>query len=469
MAYTDGTFLFLFLPLLLALYWICRRPALQNAVLLIGSLIFYMSFSKRYVIVLMSCILITWYGGKIIKRKPWYAWPIALVNLLPLLFFKYGKDLAGMWYLVMPLGISFYTLQSMSYLFDIRNGKTEPESNLIDYALFVSFFPCIVSGPIQKSRQFLPEIKAEKMLSYPQAVSGILMFLYGLFLKMVIADRAALFTSPVFEYYSGYEGAVVLVTALLYSVEIYADFYGYTCMVSGIARLFGYRLRDNFRQPYFAGTIRDFWKRWHISLTSWLTEYVYIPLGGNRKGTFRKYLNILVIFLVSAVWHGSGLHFAVWGLLHGCYRIIGEYTEEGRGRLLERLGVDPERQGWKMVQRCTVFLLVTFAWVFFRAKDVPSAIGFLTQIFHDFNLHVFFDGTLAELALDAGHLQVLVLSVGVMILVSRAREKGYTSEDVMKEALPVRWILILALLCVILTAGVYGPSYNAADFIYANF
>ena len=470
MSYTGAPFLLVFLPILLVVYWLFyRRPVVQNAVLLAGSFVFYASFSKRYVLVLLAGILISWFGGTQVAKNRRVLIPFVIANLFPLLFFKYGKTMLGMWYLLMPVGLSFYSLQSTSYLFDIANGKTQPETSLVDYALYVSFFPTIVSGPIQKSYQFLPDIKARKSITYNDAVSGCLIFLYGAFLKMVIADRIALFTSPIFEYYSGYEGAVVLTAAILYSIEIYCDFFGYTCMVSGIARLFGYRLRDNFRQPYFAVSISDFWKRWHMSLTSWLTEYVYYPLGGNRKGTLRKYINILIIFIVSALWHGTGLQFAVWGLLHGFYRIIEELTASFRTELWKKLGVDTSKYGWTLLRRIWIFALVTIAWVFFRAKDVPAAAGFLAQVFHDFNVHVFFDGTLFQLTLDEIHFRVVILAIIAMRVVSHFREQGRRAEDVLGEALPVRWALILILLFAVLIAGVYGPSYDAANFIYANF
>ena len=201
MSYTGAPFLLVFLPILLVVYWLFyRRPVVQNAVLLAGSFVFYASFSKRYVLVLLAGILISWFGGKQIAKNRRALIPFVIANLAPLLFFKYGKTMLGMWYLLMPVGLSFYSLQSTSYLFDIANGKTQPENNLIDYALYVSFFPTIVSGPIQKSYQFLPDVKARKSITYNDAVSGCLIFLYGAFLKMVIADRIALFTSPIFEY-----------------------------------------------------------------------------------------------------------------------------------------------------------------------------------------------------------------------------------------------------------------------------
>ena len=470
MSYTDAHFLLIFLPFLLAAYWLFHaRIRYQNAVLLIGSVLFYASFSKRYTAVLLGEILFTWLAGKRIRTDRKLLIPAVIVNFLPLLFFKYFRTAAGMWYLLMPVGLSFYTLQSTSYLFDIANGKTEPEPDLVNYALFVSFFPTIVSGPIQKSREFLPEIARQKTLSYRDAVSACLVFLYGAFLKMVIADRAALFTAPVFQYYSGYEGGVILVAALLYSVEIYCDFFGYTCMVSGIAQLFGYRLKDNFRQPYFAVSISDFWKRWHMSLTSWLTEYVYFPLGGNRKGRGRKYLNIMIVFLASALWHGTGMQFAIWGILHGGYRIIEELLAEPARRLIDRAGIDTSRTGWKLLQRTGVFILVTVAWIFFRAESPAAAAGFIAQLFHGFSLHVFFDGTLFQLALDETHFRVLILCIAAVIAVSHCREKGMRAADLLNENLIVRWTLILILLFAVLIFGVYGPAYDAANFIYANF
>ena len=470
MTYTSARFLILFLPVLFLFYWALRKHhAVQNAVLLIGSMVFYMSFGKRYVLVLAGCILLTYYGGKIISKNRKMIWLFFPANLFILLFFKYGIRLLPESGLIMPIGLSFYILQSSSYLFDIYNEKIVPENSLVDYSLFVSFFPCIVSGPIQKSRLFLPEIKKDKSLSYETAASAVFLFLYGVFLKMVIADRLALFTGPVFSGYSAYEGGIILFAAILYSFEIYCDFYGYTCMVSAVALLFGYRLADNFRQPYFAVSITDFWKRWHMSLTSWLTEYVYIPLGGNRKGTVRKYWNILIVFVVSALWHGTGNHFLVWGLLHGLYRIIGELSLPYREKLCSTLSIDRNKKGYRFLQRIFTFLIVTAAWVYFRADSVRAATGMIQQIFTDFHAHVFFDGTLFSYAIDPGHFFVLLLSLEAVLIVSWLREKGLRVVSLTREILVVRWGILILLFFVILIAGVYGPAYDAGNFIYAAF
>ena len=470
MTYTSARFLILFLPVLLLFYWALKNHHMvQNAVLLAGSMVFYMSFGRWYALVLIGCILLTYCGGKVISKNPKWIWFFVPANLFILLFFKYGIRLFPETGLVMPIGISFYILQSSSYLFDIHNGKTVPETSLIDYALFVSFFPCIVSGPIQKSRLFLPEIKNEKSLSYQTAVSAVFLFLYGVFLKMVIADRLALFTGPVFAGYTDYEGGIIFFSAVLYSFEIYCDFYGYTCMVSAVALLFGYRLADNFRQPYFAISIADFWKRWHMSLTSWLTEYVYIPLGGNRKGTARKYLNILAVFVVSALWHGTGNHFLVWGLLHALYRITGEVTLPYRETLCGRLNIDRNKTGFRFLQCIFTFLIVTAAWVYFRADSVSAATGMIRKVFTNFSAHVFFDGTLFSYALDHGHFLVLLLSLQAVLIVSWLREKGVRVSVLTDEILVVRWGILILLFFVILIAGVYGPAYDAGNFIYAAF
>lgn len=470
MSYTSARFLFLFLPVLFLLYWaVNRHHRLQNAVLLAGSIVFYASYGKRYVLVLLFCVLLTFFCGKVISSRKKMVWLFAGMNLLVLLFFKYGIRLLPDAGILMPLGISFYILQSSSYLFDIYNEKLKPEDNLIDYALFVTFFPCIVSGPIQKSRLFLPEIRKKKTLSYETAVSSVMIFLYGVFLKMVIADRLALFTGPVFADHTLFDGGIVLLAAVFYSLEIYCDFFGYTCMVSAVAILFGYQLSDNFRQPYFAKTIADFWKRWHMSLTSWLTEYIYIPLGGNRKGLIRKYINVLIVFVVSALWHGTGNHFLVWGLLHAFYRITGELSLPYREKLCAAIHVDRSKKGFELLQSLFTFLMVTAAWIFFRAYSVSSATGMIRSILTNTHAHVFFDGTMFTYAIDSGHFLVLLLALESVLIVSWVREHGGKAVLLVRENLVIRWVVLIILLFMILIAGVYGPEYNAGNFIYAAF
>ena len=458
------------MPPLLFFYWSFRKNTrIQNSVLLIGSLVFYASYGKRGSVVLLACILLTYFGGKVVANQKNYTYVFVVLNVLILLGFKYGTRMFQNSGWVMPLGLSFYILQSTGYLLDIANGKSEAEINIVDYALFVSFFPTIVSGPILKSRQYLPKIKSSKTISYDSFLSSLLVFLYGLFLKMVVADRLALFTGPVFQNYADYEGGIVFLSAILYSLEIYCDFFGYTCMVSAIAGLFGYTLPDNFRQPYFSKTINEFWKRWHMSLTSWLTEYIYFPLGGNRKGTARKHLNILIIFVISALWHGTGNHFLIWGILHAFYRIFGEITMNLRYKFTEFLHIDRNKAGYQFLQQLFIFGLVTFAWIFFRADSVSSAIGFIDRILMDFHVHVFFDGSIYQFAVDEIHFHVLFIALEVVLLVSCFREKGKTASSIVNENLVIRWSVLLLLLFTILIAGVYGPSYNAGNFIYANF
>ena len=334
MAFTSIPFLVAFLPVTFIVYWLFfKHIRLQNMILLLASCIFYGMMNVKYLLFLWASIGITFfgvhYGYRHRLRRPdtqKKIYKIVLVfNFFILILFKYtnfaigninwilqpfGRQI-GVAKILLPVGLSFYIFQSSTYLFHMIKTGEEPEKSFIRYALFVSFFPTIVSGPIQRSEEMLPKIREKKVLSYHTFREAIFIFLWGAFLKMVIADRIALFTGTVLKNYKNYGSVILILSACLYSVQIYADFSGYSHMAIAVAKLFGYDLFENFHQPYFATNIPDFWRRWHISLTKWLTDYIYIPLGGNRRGVIRKYIHIFIVFLVSGIWHGAAWTFIV--------------------------------------------------------------------------------------------------------------------------------------------------------------
>lgn len=338
-----------------------------------------------------------------------------------------------------------------------------------DYLLFVSFFPTITSGPIQRSTDFLPEVRKRKSLSFEQFQGAAFTFLWGATLKMIIADRINIFTNAVFSSFSSIGGGINLVGALLYSLQIYADFSGYSYMAIAVAELFGYHLKENFRQPYFATSISDFWKRWHISLTSYFTDYLYIPLGGNRKGKIRQYLNIMIAFLVSGLWHGAGAAFIVWGALHGIYQVVGRLTKPMRERAAARLGFSRETASYRVWQRICVFLLTSFAWIFFRKAYLKSAILFVWQMFTIRNPWVFFDGTLLNFGLTFIDWTILYISFTVWTAVSILRERGHSVQDFVRQNPPVKVVVFTLAVTALAVFGIYGEGYSAASFIYAGF
>jgi len=377
--------------------------------------------------------------------------------------------------LILPLGISFYTFQVIGYLADVYRGQVRAERNLIRYALFVSYFPRLVQGPIERSKTFFPQIQNLPMVNIYNGANirdGVVTMLYGYFMKMIVADRAAIFVDRVFNYetYSEYKGFVVMVAALLFSVQIYCDFAGYTYIAMGASRIMGIQLTDNFKAPYLAMSIKDFWSRWHISLTSWFRDYLYIPLGGSRKGTLRKYMNIMIVFLTSGLWHGAGWNFIAWGGFHGLARVLGEATEGIRKSLVKRVGIKTVSWSYRLGQGVFTFLLVTVLWVFFRAGSIHQAFELLENMITEFNPWVLTDGTLFSLGLDAKDFNVLFVSIGIVFAVDYFRsKKGSVLALFARQGKVFQWVAVYVMIWCILLFGVYGQNYDAATFIYFQF
>lgn len=297
----------------------------------------------------------------------------------------------------------------------------------------------------------------------------MLVFLWGAFLKMVIADRIAQFVNPIYHAPQQFHGYYLLLAVLLYSLQIYADFAGYSMMALGIACAFGFDLPDNFRQPYLEGDIAGFWRCWHISLTSWFRDYLYIPLGGNRKGKARKYLNILIVFLVSGFWHGAGITFLVWGTLHAVYQIAGEATRTRRERMYDRLGVDRDVFSFRLGRRIVTYLLVSVAWVFFRAETVGQALTVLWRMLRLDNPWILFDSTLNGFGIGGLEGTVLLLSLLTLLLVSVLQRHGIDFDWFDRQGSIFQGLVLLGLLFAVMVYGIYGPEYDAASFIYAAF
>ena len=462
----------LIFPFIFGVYWLI--PAKYNqprkVFLILVSYLLYMNWKPAFAIVLMGVTLITYWGGLRLDNqkangKKGLAWLFALLAVLPLLVFKYynflndslsqGLAAIGLKFAMpglnwaIPVGISFFTFQAVGYMLDVYHGKTEAEKNLLDYVLFVSFFPQVTSGPISTGNELLPQIKATHKFDYEQGKQGLKFLLWGMFIKLVIADRLGLFVDTVYTNYMHYNGATCFVASVFYTLQIYCDFAGYSLMAIGIARTLGFNLPDNFRRPYFAISITDFWKRWHITLTRWLTQHIYIPLGGNRCSKARNYWNIFVTFLVSGIWHGANWTFIVWGCMHGVLQIVekalGWQKYEGNNGFV------------KAIRILVTFLLVNFAWIFFRMPDVTSAGIVIWKIFTSV-------GTPDLSGLDI--FSKLILFIGLAILIFK---------DLKDEFLPnkltflrkgfFRWSIYIALFAMILTLGVL----DSGQFIYVNF
>ena len=348
-----------------------------------------------------------------------------------------------------PVGISFFTFQAVGYMLDVYHQRVKAEKSLLDYVLFVSFFPQVTSGPISTAEDLMPQIKATHKFDYEQGKQGLKYLLWGMFIKLVIADRLGLFVDTVYANYIHYNGATCFVASVFYTLQIYCDFAGYSLMAIGIARTLGFNLIDNFRRPYLATSITDFWKRWHISLTRWLTRQVYIPMGGSRCSKARTYWNIFVTFLVSGIWHGANWTFIVWGCMHGVLQIVekalGWQKYEGNSWVV------------KAVRICVTFLLVNFAWVFFRMPNIGDAFGMIGQMFTDFGIP-----TLSDLGGSA----VLMLAIGMFILIFKdLRDEFFVGKLKLLEVKVIRWTIYVVLFCLILNFGVL----DGGQFIYVSF
>lgn len=470
MIYNSFSFLILF-PILFLLYYLIPVKQLKwrNGYLLLVSYLLYANWRPVYALLLLGITLVTYLFARWIEdRKQSVKTAVggAILSLLPLLMFKYYNfindsvfELLAFWGLkfqlpglnwAIPMGISFFTFQALGYMLDVYHKRIEAEKNFMTYALFVSFFPSIVAGPINKASLVIPQLKTIRpYFDYGKAVEGLKMLLWGMFMKVVVADRVALYVDTVFPNYMNYTGVTCFVASILYTIQIYADFAGYSLMAIGVGKTLGFELTENFRRPYFAVSVTDFWRRWHISLSTWLKDYVYIPLGGSRCSKLRNYWNIFVTFLVSGIWHGANWTFIVWGIWHGVFQII----EKAIGQQKCEYG----RFG-KSVKILITFLLVNFAWIFFRMPSLGDAIGMIMRIF---------DTSLPFTLFYDGMTMMFFTTLGLLLLLFK---------DVMDEFFPIqmerlsqnvflRWCGYILITAVILVAGALGSD----QFIYASF
>ena len=294
--------------------------------------------------------------------------------------------------------------------------------------------------------------------------------LWGLFLKLVIADRVAILVNQVYGDYAQYAGLQLVIATLLFGIQIYCDFGSYSYIAIGSAQVMGFKLMENFKQPYFARSITEFWQRWHISLSTWFRDYLYIPLGGNRKGKFRKYINIMIVFIVSGLWHGASWNFVIWGALHGIFQVIGLITGPFKAKVADRLGVDRFNFSYQLGQGIITFILVNFAWIFFRAPNFTAARGIIDRILLEWNPWIFNDGSLYELGLSRANLTVAMIGIFIMIGTSIAKRKGVEIRaSLARQGLLFRWSVYFALIFTIIIFGIYGPGYSESQFLYFQF
>ena len=484
-----------FFPIVVLAYFIIPHR-LKNFWLLFASYYFYMCWNARYAVLLLFSTVVTYASGLLLERvnlgngdaqkkirnKKLVVAGSFTLNIAVLFYFKYSNFVlslvSGAFEMVhvelqvpvidvlLPVGISFYTFQALSYTMDVYRGEIYAEKNFFRYALFVSFFPQLVAGPIERSKNLLRQLAEPKKFSYDAVRSGLLLMLWGYFLKVVISDRCAVLVNEIYGDYGSYQGTVLILANVLFAVQIYCDFMGYSVIAKGAARVLGYELMDNFAQPYFAGTIKEFWRRWHISLSTWLRDYLYIPLGGSRKSRLIKFRNLMITFLVSGLWHGASMSFVVWGGIHGLYQIVEELITPYFLRLCEKIHVDRENFSWRFLGALKNFVLVDIAWVFFRAPSIQEAVEILRGSMDLSDIGPMLNGGFLNLGLDERNILILVIALLVLLVASYKKERGMDLLGwVSKQNIIFRYMLYwFAVILIIFSLDLTGQ-----EFIYFQF
>ena len=485
MIFNSAEFL-VFYTLVLLFYFVLPKK-LKWPLLLAASYFFYMIWNPPLIFLILFTTAVSYVSAIIIektenkaRKKFWLAMTL-ITSLGVLFFFKYFNFLAdsaiSVWNffggnaddlvlkLILPVGISFYTFQTLSYVIDVYRGDIKAERHFGWYALFVSFFPQLVAGPIERPDNLLPQLKADHKLEASNAFAGIQKMAVGFFKKIVVADLIAEFVNSVYNSPESATGFGIVIASVLFSVQIYCDFSGYTDIAIGCARVMGIRLMQNFNRPYQARSIKEFWARWHISLSTWFRDYLYIPLGGNRCSKARHFFNIFVVFFVSGLWHGASWTFVVWGVLHGVYQIVGALTKKPRERIYKALKIKTESLAFVLWQRFWTFVLVCFSWIFFRANRFSDALLLIQRLFTEWNTG-FFTETLSSMGITVTAVLVTLLSVLIMSMLDTITNDEKIGESgTASRQYTALWILFVVAIawCLLLSVG------GASAFIYFQF
>lgn len=488
----------IFFPVVVGIYYLIPKK-IRTYWLLAASYYFYMCWNAKYVILLLFSTVVTFVSGLLLercaagegekdrqRRKKLCVAGSFILNLSVLFVFKYldfGIESlnavlsrlhialnAPSFDLLLPVGISFYTFQALGYTMDVYRGEIYAEKNFFRYALFVSFFPQLVAGPIERSKNLLCQLDKPSKPTLDSLRDGCLLMLWGYFLKVVLADRIAVFVDAVYGDFETYTGVYLIVATLLFAVQIYCDFSGYSVIAMGTAEILGIRLMENFDAPYLSTSVAEFWRRWHISLSGWFRDYLYIPLGGNRRGRLRKYGNLLITFGVSGLWHGANWTYVIWGLLNGFYQIAGDLLAPLKRKAAAFMEIKEDSLSHRCIRTVTTFFLVDLAWVFFRADTAFHALRIIRRMFTAKNHWVWFDGSLYECGLNRQNFSLMVWGIALLFVVDICKCRGIRiRETVAKQDCWAQLLIVIAALFVLLLFGVWGAGYDAANFIYFQF
>ncbi len=474
----------IFLPIVFLVYWAVPHKW-RWVILLISSYYFYMSWNVKYVVLILFTTFISYAcalgleRAEGVKKKKILIVSTMVASLGCLFFFKYFNfasesiaDILNLFTiqvhpitlnLLLPVGISFYTFQTLGYVIDVYRGEVKAEKNFGKYATFISFFPQLVAGPIERTKNLMPQIVEEHKFDYEKAVSGIRLMAWGFFKKIVIADTLAVSVDTVYDSLRLYKGFPLLVASILFSIQIYCDFAGYSDIAIGTARLFGIDLMQNFNSPYFATSVKDFWSRWHISLSSWLRDYIYIPLGGNRVSKARNAFNLMTTFLISGLWHGANWTYVVWGGIHGFAQVIEKFLFKNKNRRKN------EKQGgakWWLSVLFT-FVFATFAWIFFRAENISDAFYVLTHMFQGIgNPMQYISQIDVYLNIDKLTLLGMIISVALLAIYDYMSLKKDVLSCLGKKKAAVRWAIYVVFI-IFLIFNI--PVTSGQEFIYFQF
>lgn len=459
-------------------------------VLLTASLIFYLLYDVKYILFLLGVAITTFACARLFERirykkiifiicillnvGTWF-----VIKYLPWSLFYLNQALSLVRIqtnytfpqLIVPIGISYYILQAIGYLVDVYKGKIEAENNLGKYLLFLAYFPAIVQGPISKYEQLSSQLVEGKRVDFEKFRESMMLIGFGLIKKMVIADNLAIVSNYCFKNFANMYGVILYVGALCYSFQLYMDFSGCVDICRGVSGLFAVELIENFQMPYFSKSIKEFWRRWHISLSTWLKDYVYIPLGGSYKGRIRKYVNLVITFLVSGIWHGAGFHFLFWGVLQAVYQIVGECTVHIRKRVKKLLNIKADSLSENIYKIAITFHLTMISWIFFQSENLYSGFTYLKNMLSRAEIWKLTDGSLFTYGITLNKFFVILITL-LGILAGEyysVKNEMDIKLKILNAHIFIRWTIYAMMILSILLLGAYGSGYDMAGFLYGGF